>query len=159
MVYFLSWPVQELFKKAMVRCAIANSEIFAKTFNIFIRGRYLYQWYYYNHNAKRYENVIRGIINWTFGGPKWNHYNTCILIYNYTLHQFYREVVRGTGQNFRRGPLWRYKFFPEALWRHKIFREVPWHHNCKTGEAVFYTSYSTHTVLSGTDAARIYILS
>jgi hypothetical protein len=22
-----------------------------------------YQWYHYNHNAKRYENVIRGIIN------------------------------------------------------------------------------------------------
>jgi hypothetical protein len=64
MTYFLSWPVQELLKKARVRCAIANSKIFAKTFNIFIRGRYLYQWYYYNHNAKRYENVIRGIINW-----------------------------------------------------------------------------------------------
>jgi hypothetical protein len=31
------------FKKATVRCAIANSKIFAKTFNIFIRGRYLYQ--------------------------------------------------------------------------------------------------------------------
>jgi hypothetical protein len=66
MAYFLSWPylwfwpVQELLKKAKVRCAIANSKIFAKTFNIFIRGRYLYQWYHYNHNAKRYENVIRG---------------------------------------------------------------------------------------------------
>jgi hypothetical protein len=60
---FLSWPVQELLKKARVRCAIANSKIFAKTFNIFIRGRYLYQWYHYNHNAKRYENVIRGIAN------------------------------------------------------------------------------------------------
>jgi hypothetical protein len=64
MAYFLSWPVQELFKKARVRCAIANSKIFAKTSNIFIRGRYLYQWYHYNHNAKRYENVIRGIINY-----------------------------------------------------------------------------------------------
>ena len=31
------------FRKARVRCAIANSKIFAKTFNIFIRGRYLYQ--------------------------------------------------------------------------------------------------------------------
>jgi hypothetical protein len=41
--------------------AIANSKIFAKTLNIFIRGRYLYQWYHYNHKAKRYENVIRGI--------------------------------------------------------------------------------------------------
>ena len=28
-------------------------------FNIFIRGRYLYQWYNFYHNAKRYENVIR----------------------------------------------------------------------------------------------------
>ena len=37
----------------------SHSKIFAKTFNIFIRGRYLYQWYHYNHNAKRYENVIR----------------------------------------------------------------------------------------------------
>jgi hypothetical protein len=63
MAYFLSWPVQELLKKARVRCAIANSKIFAKTFNIFIRGRYLYQWYHYNHNAKRYQNVIRGIAN------------------------------------------------------------------------------------------------
>jgi hypothetical protein len=63
MAYFLSWPMQELLKKARVRCAIANSKIFAKTFNIFIRGRYLYQWYHYNHNAKRYENVIRGMIN------------------------------------------------------------------------------------------------
>ena len=44
MAYFLSWPVQELLKKARVRCAIANSKIFAKTFNIFIWGRYLYQW-------------------------------------------------------------------------------------------------------------------
>ena len=43
MAYFLSWPVQELFKKARVRCTISNSKIFAKTFNIFIRGRYLYQ--------------------------------------------------------------------------------------------------------------------
>jgi hypothetical protein len=50
------------FKKARVRCTIDNSKIFAKTFNIFIRGRYLYQWYHYNHNAKRYENVMRGII-------------------------------------------------------------------------------------------------
>jgi hypothetical protein len=40
-----------------VRCVIAKSKIFAKTFNIFIR-----QWYHYNHNAKRYENVIRGIV-------------------------------------------------------------------------------------------------
>jgi hypothetical protein len=63
MAYFLSWPVQELLKKARVRCAIANSKIIAKTFNIFIRGRYLYQWYHYNHNAKRHENVIRGIAN------------------------------------------------------------------------------------------------
>jgi hypothetical protein len=76
MAYFLSWPVQELLKKASVRCAIANSKIFAKTFNIFIRDRYLYQWYHYNHNAKRYENVIRGIINYTsllrslFAGPR-----------------------------------------------------------------------------------------
>jgi hypothetical protein len=31
------------FKKARVWCAIANSKIFTKTFNIFIRGRYLYQ--------------------------------------------------------------------------------------------------------------------
>jgi hypothetical protein len=31
------------FKKARVGCAIANSKIFAKTFNIFIRGRSLYQ--------------------------------------------------------------------------------------------------------------------
>jgi hypothetical protein len=31
------------FKKARVRCTIANSKILAKTFNIFIRGRYLYQ--------------------------------------------------------------------------------------------------------------------
>jgi hypothetical protein len=31
------------FKKARVRCAIANSKIFGKTFNVFIRGRYLYQ--------------------------------------------------------------------------------------------------------------------
>jgi hypothetical protein len=31
------------FKEATVRCAIANSKIFAKTFNIFIRGHYLYQ--------------------------------------------------------------------------------------------------------------------
>jgi hypothetical protein len=66
MAYFLSWPVQELLKKARVRCAIANSKIFAKTFNIFIRGRYLYQWYHYNHNAKRYENGIYSI-KW-FGG-------------------------------------------------------------------------------------------
>jgi hypothetical protein len=64
MAYFLSWPVQELLKKARVRCLIANRKIFAKTFNIFIRGRYLYQWYHYNHNAKRYENVTRGIINY-----------------------------------------------------------------------------------------------
>jgi hypothetical protein len=55
--------VQELLKKARVRCTIANSKIFAKTFNIFIWGRYLYQWYHYNHNAKHYENVIRAIIN------------------------------------------------------------------------------------------------
>jgi hypothetical protein len=66
MAYFLSWPTQEPLKKARVKCAIANSKIFAKTFNIFIRGRYLYQWYHYNHNAKRYENVIRGIINFWF---------------------------------------------------------------------------------------------
>jgi hypothetical protein len=33
------------------------------------RGRYLYQWYHYNHNAKRYENVIRGIVNWDTSGP------------------------------------------------------------------------------------------
>jgi hypothetical protein len=33
----------ELLKKARVRCTISNSKIFAKTFNIFIRGRYLYQ--------------------------------------------------------------------------------------------------------------------
>ena len=52
------------FKKARVRCAIANNKIFTKTFNIFVRGRYLYQWYHYNHNAKRYENVIRGILNY-----------------------------------------------------------------------------------------------
>jgi hypothetical protein len=58
--YFLFWPVQELLKKARVRCAIANNKIFGKTFNIFIRGRYLYQWYHYNHNAKRYENVNKG---------------------------------------------------------------------------------------------------
>jgi hypothetical protein len=38
MAYLLSWPVQELLKKARVRCAIANSKIFAKTFNIFIRA-------------------------------------------------------------------------------------------------------------------------
>jgi hypothetical protein len=62
MAYFLSWPVQELLKIAKVRCAIANNKIFVKTFNIFIRGRYFYQWYHYNHNAKRYRNVIRGII-------------------------------------------------------------------------------------------------
>jgi hypothetical protein len=31
------------FKKARVRCAIANNKIFTKTFNIFVRGRYLYQ--------------------------------------------------------------------------------------------------------------------
>jgi hypothetical protein len=31
------------FKKSRVRCAIANSKIFAKTFSIFIRGHYLYQ--------------------------------------------------------------------------------------------------------------------
>jgi hypothetical protein len=48
-------------KKAWVRCAKANSKIFAKTFNIFIQGLYLYQWYHSNHNAKHYENVIRRI--------------------------------------------------------------------------------------------------
>jgi hypothetical protein len=40
---FFVLPVQELLKKARARCAIANSKLFAKTFNIFIRGRYLYQ--------------------------------------------------------------------------------------------------------------------
>jgi hypothetical protein len=35
MAYFLSWPVQELLKKAWVRCAIVNSKIFAKTDSIF----------------------------------------------------------------------------------------------------------------------------
>jgi glucan phosphoethanolaminetransferase (alkaline phosphatase superfamily) len=66
MAYFLPWPVQEPLKKARVKCTIANSKIFAKTFNIFIRSRNLYQCYHYNHNAKRYENVIGGLINFWF---------------------------------------------------------------------------------------------
>jgi hypothetical protein len=56
-VVWLIFKMAYFLRKARVRCAIANSKIFAKTFNIFIRGRFLYQWYHYNHNAKRYENV------------------------------------------------------------------------------------------------------
>jgi hypothetical protein len=57
MAYFLSWPVQELLKKARVRCAIANNKIFVETFNIFSDITVIslvYQWYHYNHNAKRH---------------------------------------------------------------------------------------------------------
>jgi hypothetical protein len=60
MAYFLSWPVQEVFKNLV---SGTDSKIFAKTFNIFIWGHYLYQWYHYNHNAKLYENIIKGIID------------------------------------------------------------------------------------------------
>jgi hypothetical protein len=50
------------FKKARVKCAIAISKIFGKTFKIFIRGRYLYQWYHYNHNAGFSGSLLSGSV-------------------------------------------------------------------------------------------------
>ena len=56
----------------MIKIAASNENIecfreFTSFFKKFLHGsgqkisHLEYQWYHYNHNAKRYENVIRGI--------------------------------------------------------------------------------------------------